>query len=71
MSRYEEWLEGLTPQETRTGVRLDVRMYVYPDGHGNIIIDGANQPANSWAEAQDILRDVWAKASQSKAAPAE
>jgi hypothetical protein len=53
---------------TDKGVRVDLqRIYVYPDGHGNIIFkdgDTTNWPFNDMAEAVEILvahllRPMW------------
>ena len=61
MASFEEWLEGVEVQKTEKGARIDITVYVYPDGHGNICIDG-NQPANSWKEAEGIIQALWEKA---------
>lgn len=68
---YTEWLEHIQPQTTKKGARLDLRLYVYPDGHGNITIQqkgGLNQPVNSFDEARRIFEDLWRKASSAKQA---
>lgn len=61
----EEWLARLHVEPTDTGARLDLRFYVYPDGHGNIFrlpntTDGAL--ANNVDQAVDVLREIWLRA---------
>ena len=51
-------------------MRLDLTLYVYPDGHGNLYfqkpetgkLDDANQPVNNIDEAVDVFRSVWESA---------
>jgi hypothetical protein len=71
MAGYENWLQSVPTKRTRKGVRLDITVYVHPDGHGSIVV-GEDQPAKSKEEAGDIFRDLWERAqgsSVSKEAP--
>jgi hypothetical protein len=63
---YEKNLDGLQPKETPNGVRLDLRVYVYPDGHGNIIVEGQKQnyPASSSEVASNVFSGIWKRASE-------
>jgi len=65
--KYGEWLNEVEPKPTPKGARLDLQIYVYPDGHGNILISTTNvpgQPVNDFDEAASVLRDLWEKASR-------
>ena len=63
MPASSKWFENLPITSTPKGVRFDLRFYVYPDGHGNIVYHGdGNQGANGVDEAMEILRAVWEKA---------
>lgn len=65
--KYAEWLEDVEPKRTPKGARLDLQLYVYPDGHGNILVkphSNGGQPVGSAEEAMGVLRDLWAKACQ-------
>lgn len=67
--KYAEWLEQIRPHMTGKGARLDLRLYIYPDGHGNIIVrqdDEPGQPVNNFEEARRVLEDLWRKASTSR-----
>ncbi len=52
--------------KTRNGARLDLSLYIYPDGHGNIhykALDSGedrHQPVATLREAADILQALWA-----------
>lgn len=63
----EEWLARVVIDPTNGGGRVDLSLYVYPDGHGNIFrlpdrTDGAL--ANNVDEALDVLRELWLRAQQ-------
>jgi hypothetical protein len=67
--KFEEWLTTIPIQQTPKGARLDLRLYVYPDGHGNFLIADENgrvssegQPVNNPDEARDILERIWNRA---------
>jgi hypothetical protein len=63
---YQDWLRSIQPQRTPKGARLDLRLYVYPDGHGNVIVqpdDKFGAPVNNIEEAVQVLRDLWEMAS--------
>lgn len=65
--KYGEWLNEVEPKPTPKGARLDLRIYVYPDGHGNILLksDGnGGQPVGNVDEAASVLKDLWEKASR-------
>ncbi len=66
---FDEWLTTIPIKQTPKGARLDLRLYVYPDGHGNFLIAGGNgpvntegQPVNNPAEARDVLEKLWTRA---------
>lgn len=67
---YADWIEGIEPRCTGKGAALDLRLYVYPDGHGNIVLlhadDNSNQPVNDLGEAMQIFEDLWKKASSAR-----
>jgi len=65
MSTYDQQLSAITPKKGKAGVRLDVRLYVYPDGHGNVVVEGINLPARNREVAADIFQDLWRKATDS------
>ncbi len=51
------------------GCGLDLRLYIYPDGHGNFCVEddkgqsaGASQPVNNPAEGRDVLEKIWNRA---------
>src|SRR5260370_29537736 len=74
--KFDEWLRTIPIQQTPKGARLDLRLYVYPDGHGNFCIEdengqsvGDSQPVNNCAEAREVLEEIWNRAMQLKAAP--
>jgi hypothetical protein len=62
---YEKWLRDVAFFKTRKGARLDLRLYIYPDGHGNIHYktldtgEDRNQPVSTPREAADILQALW------------
>lgn len=54
---------GFGMRRTRTGARLDLTMYVYPDGHGNVIGRGdTNHPLNNVDEAGTFFQELWEEA---------
>lgn len=55
------WLETLPIKPTLKGVKVEtLRIYVYPDGHGNIDYPGNDQGAvNNAEEAVRLLRAMW------------
>jgi hypothetical protein len=69
--RYRaDWLDGLAFWKTERGARLDLRIYIYPDGHGNIhyVSPDTNQDSNlpvpNAGEAMAVLRQVWERAQE-------
>ena len=55
------WAEG-SIRPTPQGARIDLRVYVYADGHGNIFgsADTTNgAPVNDVDEAVSVFRDLW------------
>jgi len=67
--KFEEWLTTIPIQQTPKGARLDLRLYIYPDGHGNFCVEddkgqsvGDSQPVNNPAEARDVLEKIWNRA---------
>lgn len=65
MSKYDDQLDTINPKKNDSGVRLDVRLYVYSDGHGSFVVDGINLPARNQDVAADIFQDLWRKATDS------
>ncbi len=54
--KFDDWLTTIPIQQTPNGARLDLRLYVYPDGHGNFCVeDGAGR---SVGNAQPVNRNV-------------
>lgn len=67
--KFDEWLTNIPIQPTANGARLDLRLYIYPDGHGNFFVEDENgatgtpsQPVNDSAEARDVLEKIWNRA---------
>lgn len=68
----EQWVARLSERAKRTprGVRVDLRCYIYPDGHGNILYrdaksgatDTFGQPVNNVAELLAVVEQLWARA---------
>jgi hypothetical protein len=72
--KYDKWLATIPIQQTEKGARLDLRLYIYPDGHGNFLVadEGGrvapnSQPVNTPAEAREVLEKIWNLAMSSKA----
>jgi hypothetical protein len=69
---FKKWLDRMDAnvKPTPKGVRLALTVYVYPDGHGNLIyqnpetgkLDVENQPVNNVDEAADAFRAAWEQA---------
>jgi hypothetical protein len=64
--KFDDWLSKLPIQKTPKGARLDLRLYVYPDGHGDFCAQDESgriyenpQPVNNPAEARDVLEKIW------------
>lgn len=64
--KFDEWLTTIAIQPTKKGARLDLRLYVYPDGHGNLCVQdetgracGNPQPVSGAAEAREVLEKIW------------
>lgn len=67
--KHSEWLDEIHPRLTRKGARLDLRLYVYPDGHGNVVVTTGqppSQPVGDPEEAAQLLRDLWEKAARAQ-----
>lgn len=67
--KFDEWLTNIPIQTTPSGARLDLRLYVYPDGHGNFLVEDESgkarmpgQPVNDPTEARDVLEKIWNRA---------
>jgi hypothetical protein len=72
--KFDEWLTTIPIQHTEKGARLDLRLYVYPDGHGDFCVedkdgrsDGNPQPVNNAEEAREVLEKIWSRAMKLKA----
>jgi len=69
---FEKWIESVEKNAnlTKKGVRINLAMYVYPDGHGNLCflkpdsgkLDTEGQPVNNVEEAVHAVRSIWEKA---------
>jgi hypothetical protein len=73
---FDEWLIKLPIEQTPKGARLDLRLYIYPDGHGNFCVQDqtgrscANpQPVNNPTEAREVLEQIWSSAMRLRAQP--
>ena len=72
MSYYANWLRDMAFFKTKSGARLDLRLYIYPDGHGNIhykTLDNGedrNQPVPNLDQAMEAFRAIWEHAQQYK-----
>jgi hypothetical protein len=71
--KFDEWLTAIPIQETPKGARLDLRLYIYPDGHGNFCVEdeqgrlfGNPQPVNNPVEACEVLENLWNRAMSAK-----
>lgn len=70
MSYYEHWLRDMVFFKTKSGARLDLRLYISPDAHGNIhykTLDthkDRNQPVASLDETTETFRAIWEHAQQ-------
>ncbi|HEV8002732.1 MAG TPA: hypothetical protein VGP63_22795 [Planctomycetaceae bacterium] len=67
--KFDEWIIQLPIQSTPKGARLDLRLYVYPDGHGNFCVQDKTgnsvtnpQPVNNPVEAREVLENIWNRA---------
>jgi len=67
--KFDEWLNSIPIRQTPKGARLDLRLYVYPDGHGNFYIEddqgklfSHSQPVNDPDEARDVIERIWTRA---------
>jgi len=74
--KFDEWLTQIPIKQTPKGARLDLRLYVYPDGHGNFCVEDDTgrsstnpQPVNNPNEARDVLEQLWNRAMSLKSAP--
>lgn len=67
----DRWIDGLSFTTCKTGVKLDLRIRVYPNGHGYLISlreDGRecpDQPVNNVEEAINALRRLWSRGMES------
>jgi hypothetical protein len=71
--KFEQWITAIPIQQTPKGARLDLRLYVYPDGHGNFCVADEHgalstnpQPVNNPSEARDVLEKLWTRAMSAK-----
>jgi hypothetical protein len=76
--QFDEWLTNIPIQQTPQGARLDLRIYVYPDGHGNFLVEDQEgrastqpQPVNNPDEARDVLEKIWNRAMSVKDKPVQ
>ena len=66
--RFPEWVNRFPIQTNRTGVRLDLRLNVYPEGNGYLVSSESselNQPVNNVEEAINAFRELWERAVRS------
>jgi hypothetical protein len=71
--KFDEWLTKIPIRQTPKGARLDLRVYVYPDGHGNFYVEDETgrsftngQPVNNPDEAREVLEKLWSRAMSAK-----
>jgi len=70
--KFDEWLAKIPIHLTPKGARLDLRLYVYPDGHGNFCAEDSSlvgQPVGGPAEARDVLEKLWNRAMSMRLQP--
>ena len=67
--KLDEWLTTVPIQQTPQGAGSELRLYVYPDGHGDFCVEDGKgrlcskpQPVNNPAEAHDVLERIWNRA---------
>ncbi len=47
-------------QSTPKGLKVEIEIYVYPDGHGNLLSkDGANTPVADAEQAIAAFANIW------------
>ena len=63
--KLDEWLTTVPIKQTPKGARLDLRLHVYPDGHGDFCVEDEKgrscskpQPVNNPAEARGPGEDL-------------
>jgi len=66
---HRNWLKSLRIKRTPKGARMDLRIYIYVDGHGHIqhirpnrTVDEANCPVNNVEGAAVVLKELWKRA---------
>ncbi len=65
--KFDEWLTAIPIQKTPHGARLDLRIYIYPDGHGNFCAEDEHgrsvanpQPVNNpCRKAREAIEKIW------------
>jgi hypothetical protein len=74
--KVDEWLTKIPIHQTPKGAWLDLRLYVYPDGHGDFCVEDEKgrlstnpQPVNNPTEARDVLEKLWNRAMSLKSEP--
>ncbi len=73
---FQRWLDRLGEhvKPTPKGVRLTLTFYVYPDGHGNFVVqmpdfgklDEATYPVDNVEEAAQAFQAVWQQAASNR-----
>jgi len=61
---FDEWVQRFPVRLNPSGVRMDIRLHVYPSGNGYLIAneDGQfNQPVNNLDEALNAVRELWCR----------
>jgi hypothetical protein len=46
-------------KKTNNGRVVDIRVYVYPDGHGNFVVGDANLPVANPEQAIGLFAAAW------------
>lgn len=46
-------------KKTQKGRTVKIQLYVYPDGHGNVVVGGANLPVGNSTGAHGLLAGAW------------
>ena len=67
--KLDEWLTTVPIKQTPKVARLDLRLHVYPDGHGDFCVEDEKgrscskpQPVNNPAEVREVLEKIWNRA---------
>ena len=57
-ARYAEPIVTAS-KKTPKGRTVTIQLYVYPDGHGNVVVQDANLPVGNSVEAHGLFAEAW------------